>query len=210
MVGHHRHVVVAREDGCQDDGRRGGLRLHDAQDCFETPVDVGHLGVVASGRHGRAHVVGTGEQNDDLWVDAVQFAVFQAPQDVLHGVGAPAEIGRIPAEEILLPVGQQLGVVGCAPAARDRVALEIDVDAALVGLLEQLSVRSAWSSGPFARLPCRPGCAPAWMEYCLRNLSAQAIKYFQLGPSVWPPSCWRQASWPSSRPSFTGGIFSVR
>ncbi len=40
-------------------------------------------------------------------------------------------------------------------------------------------------------------------------LSAQAMKYFQLGPSVCPPSCWRQASCPSSSPTSTGGIFSV-
>ena len=26
------------------------------------------------------------------------------------------------------------------------------------------------------------------------------MKYFQLGPSVWPPSCCRQAGWPSRRP----------
>ncbi len=29
------------------------------------------------------------------------------------------------------------------------------------------------------------------------------MKYFQFGPSVCPPSCWRHASWPSSRPTFT-------
>src|SRR4051812_44273767 len=40
-------------------------------------------------------------------------------------------------------------------------------------------------------------------------LSAQGMKYFQFGPSVCPPSCWRQASWPSRRPAFTAGIFSV-
>ena len=46
-------------------------------------------------------------------------------------------------------------------------------------------------------------------DACFRNLSAHGMKYFQFGPSVWPPSCWRQASWPSSRPTFTAGIFSV-
>ena len=29
------------------------------------------------------------------------------------------------------------------------------------------------------------------------------MKYFQFGPSVWPPSCWRHASWPSSSPTLT-------
>ena len=37
----------------------------------------------------------------------------------------------------------------------------------------------------------------------LKNLSAHGRKYFQFGASVCPPSCCRQASWPSSRPTFT-------
>ena len=42
------------------------------------------------------------------------------------------------------------------------------------------------------------------------NRSAHGMKYFQFGASVCPPSCWRQASCPSSRPTLTAGIFSVR
>jgi hypothetical protein len=42
------------------------------------------------------------------------------------------------------------------------------------------------------------------------NLSTQSMNHFMLGASVWPPSCWRQASCPSSSPRFTGGIFAVR
>jgi hypothetical protein len=38
--------------------------------------------------------------------------------------------------------------------------------------------------------------------------SAHGMKYFQFGPSVWPPSCCRHASCPSRRPTLTGGIFS--
>src|SRR6185437_12543077 len=41
------------------------------------------------------------------------------------------------------------------------------------------------------------------------NLSAHWMKYIMLGASVCPPSCWRQASSPSSRPWFTGGIWAV-
>src|SRR5581483_400802 len=44
----------------------------------------------------------------------------------------------------------------------------------------------------------------------LRSLLAQVIKYFMLDRSSWPPSCWRQASSPSSNPVFTGGILAVR
>ena len=46
---------------------------------------------------------------------------------------------------------------------------------------------------------------PSWC----RNLSAQIRKCFQLGPSVWPPSCWRHARWPPSRSTFTAGIRAV-
>src|ERR1700674_489476 len=42
------------------------------------------------------------------------------------------------------------------------------------------------------------------------NLSNHSMNHFILGASVWPPSCWRQASCPSSSPRFTGGIFAVR
>src|SRR5206468_11193839 len=42
----------------------------------------------------------------------------------------------------------------------------------------------------------------------LMNLSAHGMKYFQFGPSVWPPSCCRHASCPSRRSTLTPGIFS--
>ena len=45
---------------------------------------------------------------------------------------------------------------------------------------------------------------------CLMNLLAQAMKYFMFDRSSCPPSCWRQASSPSSSPVFTRGIFAVR
>ncbi len=73
-------------------------------------------------------------------MDVVQLAVLQSPEDVLHGVTTPGEIAGIPAEEVLFPVGQQLGIVQRPPATHDRIAFEIDVDAALLGLFEQLGV----------------------------------------------------------------------
>ena len=60
------------------------------------------------------------------------FCVRSAPQPKFAG---------IPAVEVLRPVGQQLRVVERAPAPDDRVADEVDVDAALLRLLEQLRVR---------------------------------------------------------------------
>jgi hypothetical protein len=44
---------------------------------------------------------------------------------------------------------------------------------------------------------------------CPMNLSAHSMKYFMFGASVWPPSCCRHASCPSSSPWFTAGIFAA-
>ena len=75
-----------------------------------------------------------------------------------------------------------------------------------------------WASSSSSFEPRQSGClklitrgplAHRTGGVCFRCRSAQGMKYFQFGPSVCPPSCWRQASWPSSRPTFTGGIFSV-
>jgi hypothetical protein len=49
-------------------------------------------------------------------------------------------------------------------------------------------------------------CAYSW-EGVLRRRVAQGRKCCQLGASVWPPSCWRQARWPL-RPVFTRVITS--
>src|SRR5262245_34494154 len=68
----------------------------------------------------------------------VQLAAFEAPEDVLDGIAAPAEIRGVPAEKVALPVRQELRIVQCAPAAGDGIALEVDVDAALPRFLEQL------------------------------------------------------------------------
>ena len=101
-----RGVVAAREDGGEDDrGVRRFLKadVHDgldaARDLFRALT--------------RADVVRAREDDDDLGVHAVEFAVLQSPEDVLGGVGAPAEVGSVPAEEVHLPIG-----VGSAPKRR--------------------------------------------------------------------------------------------
>ena len=233
--------------------------------------------------------------DDHLRIHAIELAVLQAPEDVLDPVGAPAEVGGVPAEEVLLPVGEELRIVGRAPAARDRVAFEVDVDRSLLALSRAAARARSASSGRCAAAlprrglvaalaPCRqprlraqaeppapvsqeqwpaparerptrkpssrsrPGHEAGWIvsaspfvlraarpspkpqasrppglqasrppslyfastdDVCFRNLSAQGMKYFQFGPSVWPPSCCRQASCPSSMLTFTAGIFSV-
>ena len=136
--GHHRHIIVAREDAGHDDGGVGSLGLHDAQDGLESPGDIRDFGFIAARRNGTADVIGAGEQHDDLRVDSVQFPIVETPEDVLSLIGAPAEIGRVPTEKVLFPIRQQRGIVGRAPTPRDRVAFEIDVDAALLRFLEQL------------------------------------------------------------------------
>ena len=89
----------------------------------------------------RADVVGSGQDHDDLGVDAVELTVLEAPEDVLGLVGAPSEVAGIPAPEVLPPVRQEFGIVGRAPSADDRIADEVDVDAAFGRFLEQLRVR---------------------------------------------------------------------
>ena len=76
-------------------------------------------------------------------IDAIELAVLQPPEDVLRAVGAPAEVARVPAGERRLPVGEEVRIVGRAPAPRDRVADEVDVDPPLRPLREQLLVGEA-------------------------------------------------------------------
>ncbi len=169
-------------------------------------------------RQSAADVVGARQQHDHLRIDAIELAVLQPPQDVLDAVGAPAEVRRVPSEEVLLPVLQQLRIVGGAPAPRDGVAFEIDVDARPAWLCREVPRAPSGNSCPCSRdrlvgrnasapaaarpSPCRPGCILTGVPpdcVCCRNLSAHGMKYFQFGPSVCPPSCCRQASCPSSK-----------
>ena len=69
--------------------------------------------------------------------------MFDAPEDVFDAVGAPAEVGGVPAVEGLFPVGEEGGVVGGAPAAGDGIAEKVEVDAAGFGLGEELLVGEA-------------------------------------------------------------------
>ena len=125
---HDRHVVVTGEDACHNDHGIRCLRLHRVNDCFEASCDFLNGRVDAGGRYRVADVVGAGQQHNYLRIDAIEFAVFETPEDVLDAVGAPAEIARVPAEEVLRPVFEELGIVGGAPAAGDGVAFEVDVD----------------------------------------------------------------------------------
>src|SRR6185295_8494394 len=114
---------------------------HQVDDGLQTLGNVGHFGVVAAGCRAVTDIIRAGQQYNHFWVDAVEFTIFEAPQDVLNGVGAPAEIRRVPTEEVLFPVGEHVRIIRGAPAADDGVAFEVDVDTALARLFQELRVR---------------------------------------------------------------------
>src|SRR5207245_7943748 len=62
------------------------------------------------------------------------------PENVLRSITAPSKVSRVPAEEILFPIGEQIRVVEGAPASCDRVAFEVNVDPWLLRLREQLGM----------------------------------------------------------------------
>ena len=135
---HHRHVVVAREDRRHNDGglrRLAAARVdHGPQAACDVRGLVGTAGLDAD-------IVGAGKDHDHLGIHAVQLAVDEPPQDVLDPIGAPPEVRGIPSVEAGAPVGQQFRIIGGSPSPRDRVADEVDVDATVRPLLEQLRVR---------------------------------------------------------------------
>src|SRR5262249_54248833 len=88
------------------------------------------------------YLVRTGQKTVYFQIDALTFPIIQAPQNVLDGVGAPAEIRRIPSEEVFSPIGEQFRIVGRAPTTRDGIALEVDIDAAFLSFFKQLGVSS--------------------------------------------------------------------
>ena len=115
----------------------------------------------------RREIVRPREDDDDFRVAPIELAVLEAPQDVLRLVAGPAEVGGASAEEILFPVCEKLGIVGRSPAPHDRVADEIDVDAAfgrfrdellVDGLRDGIRARSR-QVGWFRRLCAERGCA---------------------------------------------------
>ncbi len=90
--------------------------------------------------------------------------MVQAPENILNGIAAPTEIGGVPAYEILPPVRQEIFILSIAgaPAPCDRIALEINADAALPRLFQQLRMRDPGIPvGPGNGLVGR-GCRRDW------------------------------------------------
>jgi len=125
--GHEAHVVVSWEERRHNDRRRRRLGLEKTHNRLDASRDIlcPRFGIAMHRRI--TDVICAGEQNDDFGIHSVEFAVLQPPENILCLIGAPSEISRVPTEEILFPIGQQLRIVGGAPAPRNRVALEIDV-----------------------------------------------------------------------------------
>src|SRR5205814_9364835 len=65
---------------------------------------------------------------------------FSAPEDVLRSITAPSEVSGVPAEEILLPICEEVWVVNGTPPSCDRVPFEVNVDSGLLRLCEQLGM----------------------------------------------------------------------
>jgi hypothetical protein len=135
---HDVHIVVARKDSHHDNHRVWSLRLHDPQHCSQTCRHVLHGRVDAACRNPRADVVRARQQHNHLRIDPIELAVLQPPEDVLDTVRAPPEIRRVPTEEVLVPVLEELRIVSRPPPPRDRIAFEVDIDAALPGFREQM------------------------------------------------------------------------
>lgn len=129
----------ARKNPGQDDGGVGRLLLANVEYGLDTFCDVLDLGIAP---RTAADVIDSRQDDDDLWVDPVEFAVIETPEDILNQVGAPTKVRGIPAVEIGCPVFQiclVLRIAG-APPTGDGITLEVDVDAAFFGLFEQLRV----------------------------------------------------------------------
>ena len=133
---HEAHVVVSWEDPGHYDCRRGRLGLDQSDDRLKASRDIVCPRSGISVNRCITDVICAGKQNDDLGIDSVEFAVFQSPENILCVISDPPEISRVPTKEILFPVGQQFRIIGGTPAARNRVALEIEVGLALLGLRE--------------------------------------------------------------------------
>ena len=125
-------------DRRQDDRRARRLRAAAIQDRLDARRDVCDFRFPT---RLAADVVRARQDDDDLRVDLVKLAVVETPQDVFHAVRAPAEVRRVPPEEIRPPVLEQLRIVERAPPADDGVAGEIEIDAPLRLLPQQCRVR---------------------------------------------------------------------
>jgi len=161
---------AAREDAQQ---QHLGLRRTVAEFGDDGLDALGNLlGAVAAG------VVRADHQYGELRLDAFEFAIADAPQDVLGAVATDAEVGGLERGEVLLP-GRLGGAA--APGVRDRVAQEKQVHIALLG------------DGHETFVPFHP--TGIW----LATFSRCAATGSPPGSSSPPPCCRRTPTAPSRR-----------
>lgn len=116
---------VARENGQQQDFRLRTFLAHIADNLFHAFGDLV--------RRIRIAVVRPNHQHDDFGIQSVQFAMFDAPDDVLRPVAADAEIRRVPRAVGFLPNI----LAPAAPIVRDGIAHEQNLNAARLGLFHK-------------------------------------------------------------------------
>lgn len=119
---------ATREDAHEDDFGAGGF----FEQSFEDFVDgVGDLGGGVDGGFAFGEIVGADVDDDDFGLEAVEFTVLEAPEDVLGAIPAEAEIEDFFVFEDRVPsLWAARGDVGCggfaAPEVGDGVADEDD------------------------------------------------------------------------------------
>ena len=135
---HYQNVVVAREDSHQHNCGARRLSAADIENGFDSAGNVFDPGIVLALGRVVSDIVGAGEQDNNSGLYVIQLPLVKTPEYVLRFVSAPAEIGGIPAEEVLLPVPEKVFVlfVARAPTSRDRVAFEININLTPLRLLD--------------------------------------------------------------------------
>jgi hypothetical protein len=135
--GDRRHVVVARKDGRQHNRRVGCLSTAEVEDRLDASRRV--LNDVRASWLS-PDVIRSGQYDDNLWRDPIEFAILESPENILGAIRAPSKICGIPSEEIRGPVSEKFWIVGRAPAADNGITYEIDVDAALASFIEEFDM----------------------------------------------------------------------
>ena len=116
---------VARENSQEQDLCLGTFRAGFIDNEFDGIGD--GLGLVA------VAVVGPDHQDHDFGLDAVEFAVFDSPQDVLGAVATDPEVGGMTRFIGFVPNVFSF----CAPTVSDGIAHEQEVDSAVLGLFDE-------------------------------------------------------------------------
>src|SRR5207247_590916 len=109
---------IARKNTHQNNRCIGRLLPQDVQYRSYSGGDISDPRVFLALRGKAADVVGSREEDYYFWVDAIQLAIVQPPENVLSCIAAPAKIGGIPTKEVLSPVRQKrcVLVVACTPS----------------------------------------------------------------------------------------------